>query len=161
MLSRFRTKLFDDAGSDVVGQVKSSLAAVIVYRCKQNAKFDWHEQIYTDRCAYTPTLSIVVETRYVELTSRTPPLPPALPPFHPPLAAPLLRVLYRACLGTFALSLGFGGLLRYHSETQNLGGSSCLYTCALRPSTVYGTKEDRSAPLLSHAVRIALLCGPP
>ena len=68
MLSRFRTKLFDDAGSDVVGQVKSSLAAVIVYRCKQNAKFDWHEQIYTDRCAYTPTLSIVVETRYVAVS---------------------------------------------------------------------------------------------
>lgn len=30
------------------------------------------------------------------------------------------------------------------SETQNLGGSSCLYTCALRPAAIYGTKEDRS-----------------
>eukprot|EP00904_Undaria_pinnatifida_P004179 jgi/Undpi1/13762/HiC_scaffold_9.g03413.m1 len=47
-----------------------------------------------------------------------------------------------------ALSLGVkeatAGVVDSEIETQNIGGSSCLYTCALRPASIYGTKDDRS-----------------
>ena len=50
-----------------------------------------------------------------------------------------------------------------HSGKTNAVGTSCLYTCALRPAPVYGTKEDRSvffffffSHLLHGAARVAL-----
>lgn len=137
-------------GRDVHSVFKSPLLNVLSRQAKTHEMRFARTTIYMGKCAVCMySCPSCYEVVHLELTTRTPsilPLPHCCFAFDVALASgphdPLARRW--GCCDT-------------HSETQNLGGSSCLYTCALRPAAIYGTKEDRSVQrvfFVSRTVRV-------